>query len=71
VEKFFVKPDKVLVLPDPNTFTTEPMQGVAHANVKARPEGLNSSFTAAVIYAEKAKLRRDELLAKYADTKSD
>lgn len=42
------------------------MTAVAHADVKGKPEGATSSFTAAVIYAERNKARRDELLAKYA-----
>jgi hypothetical protein len=68
VERLFVTPERVTVLPDPDTFSTEPMMGVAHANVKGKPEGAMSSYTTAVIYAEQSKARRDELLAKYAST---
>ena len=42
------------------------MTAPAHADVKASPAGLRSSYDGAVAYAADAKARRDELLAKYA-----
>ena len=43
-----------------------PMQAAAHSDVKASAGGMRSSMDGAVEFAEDAKARRDELLAKYA-----
>ena len=42
------------------------MQAAAHSDVKASAGGVRASYDGAVAYAEDAKARRDELLAKYA-----
>ncbi|GKY98359.1 hypothetical protein MPSEU_000793500 [Mayamaea pseudoterrestris] len=45
--------------------TDRPMYGCAHPDLKASDQGINGTFMAAQAYAQEAKNRRDELLAKY------
>lgn len=48
--------------------TERPMYAMAHADVKGSAVGVRSAFDAAQVYAEEAKVYRDELLAKYSST---
>lgn len=44
-----------------------PMHGAVHADLKHCSGGTHSTFAAAHYYADAAKQRRDELLAKYSN----
>ena len=65
VERLFITPDTNVVKQDV-AYSGQPMAAVAHPDLKASTAGLRGSYDAAVAFADEAKARRDELLAKYA-----
>jgi hypothetical protein len=56
----------VVSLSGESRMSDRPMYAVAHADVKNTDAGTRSTFLAAQYYADEAKKRRDELLAKYS-----
>ena len=67
VDRFHLPERNVIMTNMGQSMSDRPMYGVAHSDIKNSDAGTRSTFLAATFYADEARNRRDELLAKYSN----